>query len=217
MLLRRYFETLCVNTAGVAVAKTIHDAAGINRMTAGAYERVLTELFVYEAVPAWSSDRLSRLTQAAKRYLVDPSLVAAALRLDERAALQQEDLLARVIGTFVAAQLRPEVELSQQRPRLHHLRDRERRHEIDLLVELGGGDVIALEVKASAAPNRGDARHLVWLRDRIGARFLAGAVLPTGPRPFAFEGRIFALPICSIWGWVPGAPALRRRPGSWRA
>jgi predicted AAA+ superfamily ATPase len=199
VLLRRYFEALCVHTAGVAAEKTVYDAAGINRMTAGAYERVLTDLFVFEAVPAWSSNRLSRLTQAAKRYLVDASLVASALRLDEQAVLRQGDLLGRVIDTLVASQLRPEVELSELRPRLYHLRDREGRHEIDLLAELGGGDVIAIEVKATAAPNRGDARHMAWLRERIGPRFLAGAVLHTGPRPFVLEERILALPICSIW------------------
>ncbi len=200
VLLRRYFEALCVNTAGVAAEKTVYDAAGINRMTAGAYERLLTDLFVFEAVPAWSSNRLLRLTHAAKRYLVDSSLVAAALRLDEQAVLRQGDLLGRVIDTFVASQLRPEAKLSRLRPRLYHLRDREGRHEIDLLAELGGGDVIALEVKASAAPNRSDARHLAWLRERIGPRFLAGAVLHTGPRPFVLDERILALPICSIWG-----------------
>ena len=199
VLLRRYFETLCVNTAGVVADKTVYDAAGVNRMTAGAYERLLTDLFVFEAVPAWSSNRLSRLTQAAKRYLVDASLIASALRLDEQAVLRQGDLLGRVIDTFVASQLRPEVELSELRPRLYHLRDREGRHEIDLLAELGGGDVIAIEVKATAAPNRGDARHMAWLRERIGPRFLAGAVLHTGPRPFVLEERILALPICSIW------------------
>lgn len=199
VLLRRYFEALCINTAGVVDDKTVYEAAGISRMTAGAYERLLSDMFVFESLPAWNSNRLSRLVKGPKRYLTDTSLVATTLRLDERAVLRDGDLLGRVIDTFVFSQLRPEAELSGLRPRLYHLREKDGRHEIDLLVELAGGDVIALEVKATAAPNGTDARHLAWLRDRLGPRFLAGAVLHTGPRPFGLGERIFALPICSLW------------------
>ncbi|MGH8995964.1 MAG: ATP-binding protein [Acidimicrobiales bacterium] len=199
VLLRRYFETLCVNTAGIVDDKTIYDAAGISRMTAGAYERLLSDLFVFEALPAWSNNRLSRLVKRPKRYLTDPSLVAAALRLDERAVLRDGNLLGRLIDTFVLSQIRPEAQLSTLRPRLYHLREKDGRHEIDLLAELAGGDVIAMEIKATAAPSAADARHLVWLRDQLGPRLRAGAVLHAGPRPFGLDERIFALPICSLW------------------
>jgi uncharacterized protein len=167
---------------------------------ASAYERLLTSLFVLETLPAWSTNRLSRITRTGKRYLVDTSLVAAALDLDERAVLRDGDLLGRMIDTFVLAQIRPEVALTSLRSRLYHLRTRDARHEIDLIAELAGGDVIAIEIKSSAAPKRDDARHLEWLRDQLGDRFLAGAVLHTGPRPFQLAERIFALPICTLWG-----------------
>lgn len=199
VLLRRYFEALCVNTAGIVEDKTIYDAAGISRMTAGAYERLLSDLFVFEALPAWSNNRLSRLVKSPKRHMTDPSLVAAALRLDERSVLRDGDLLGRVVDTFVLSQIRPEAELGTLRPRLYHMREKDGRHEIDLLAELGGGDLVAIEIKATASPSASDARHLAWLRDRIGPRFLAGAVLHTGPRPFALSERIYALPICSLW------------------
>lgn len=59
--------------------------------------------------------------------------------------------------------------------------------------------MVAIEIKATAAPTAADARHLAWLRDQLGSRFRAGAVLHTGPRPFGLTERIFALPICSLW------------------
>jgi len=71
---------------------------------------------------------------------------------------------------------------------------------VDILAELGGERVIALEVKASAAPKRDDARHLKWLRDELGQRFVAGVVFHTGPRVFALDDRIVAAPISTIWG-----------------
>jgi uncharacterized protein len=199
-LLRRYFEALALSTAGMAESKTLYEAAGIDRKTAIAYERLLTNLLVLDTLPAWMSNRLSRLVKTGKRYLVDPSLIAAALRLDETAVLRDGDLLGRILDTFVVAQIRPEVELSPSRPRLHHLRARDGGHEVDLIAELPADGALAIEIKATAAPSASDARHLVWMRDRLGDRFLAGAVLHTGPRPFQLADRIFALPICTLWG-----------------
>jgi uncharacterized protein len=198
--LRRYFEALALSTAGLARAKTLHDAARIDRKTALAYEQLLMNLLVLETLPAWANNRLSRMTRTGKRYLVDASLAAAALDLDERAVLRDGGLLGRIVDTFVLAQIRPEVALSSFSSRLHHLRSRDGGHEIDLVAELAGGDVVAVEIKSAAAPTRGDARHLEWLRDQLGERFLAGAVLHTGPRPFRLAERVFALPICVLWG-----------------
>lgn len=195
----RYFEVLALNSAGIVADSTIYEAAGIDRKTALAYERLLTNLFVLEVVPAWLTNRLSRLVKTPKRYLTDASLVGAALRVDEATVMRDGDLMGRVLDTFVAAQLRPETEVSAQRPRLFHLRDKNGRHEIDLLAELGGDRVVAVEVKASASPARRDAAHLEWLRDHLGVRFLSGAVLHTGPRAFPLSDRIAAVPIAALW------------------
>lgn len=139
------------------------------------------------------------MAKAGKRYIADASLVATALRLDEAAVLRDGDLLGRILETFVVSQIRPEVELSGSRPRLHHLRALDGAHEVDVIAELPAGKVLALEIKATSAPQLADARHLQWLQARIGDRFLAGAVLHTGPRPFRLAEQIFALPISVLW------------------
>jgi predicted AAA+ superfamily ATPase len=198
--LRRYLDALALNTAGQREHKTLYDAAQINRGTAHAYDALLTNLFILDTVPAWTTNRLKRLTKAPKRYLVDPALVAAALGLDARGVLRDGDLLGRMIDTFVTAQIRAELELSAYPPHLHHLRDKEGRHEIDLIAELSGDRILGLEIKATAAPTEADARHLSWLRSQLGDRFLAGAVLHTGPGLFQLADRITAIPICAIWG-----------------
>ena len=117
MRLRRYVEALALNSAGLADQSSLYQAARIDRKTADAYERLLVNLLVLELVPAWLSNRLSRLAKSAKRYLVDPALIGAALRLDVAAVLRDGNLLGRLLDTFVAAQLRPELALSRTRPR----------------------------------------------------------------------------------------------------
>ena len=197
--LRRYLEALAVNSAGVVEDKTLYDAVGINRKTAYAYEQLLRNLLILEALPAWESNRFSRLTRTPKRYLVDPSIVAAVLRLDSAAVLRDGNLLGRMIDTFVAAQIRPELAVAESRARWYHLRDKGGRHEIDLVIEFGGGRVASIEIKANAAPSRNDARHLEWLRDELGDRFVSGVVLHTGPRAYELAEKIFAAPISTLW------------------
>ncbi len=73
------------------------------------------------------------------------------------------------------------------------------RREIDLVVDLGAGKVVALEFKAGAAPGTDDAKRLFWLRDQLGADFLARAVVHTGPGLFELGNRVHAVPLCAMW------------------
>jgi predicted AAA+ superfamily ATPase len=197
--LRRYLEAYALNTAGVVDERTLFDAAGINRKTAVAYERLLTNLFVVEGLPAWTSNRLKRLVLGAKRHLVDPALAGAVLRLDTNGVLRHGDVFGRLLESFVVSQLRAEVPVSASRPRLYHVRQQQGRLEVDILVELGGGRLIAIEVKADAAPTVQAARHLMTMRDRFEQEFVAGIVLHTGPRTYALSDRIVAAPISTLW------------------
>lgn len=197
--IRRFLEAFAMNSAGVVQDATLVEATGITRPTAAAYEQLLSDLLVVESTPAWSSNRLKRLVRQGKRYVVDPALIAATLRLDVNGVMRDGEVLGRLLDSFVMAQLRTEVTISSSRPRLFHLRQREGRHEIDILAELGGGRIIAIEVKASSAPDGRMARHLVWLRDQLGDRFVAGVLLHTGQRTFNLGAKIVAAPISTLW------------------
>lgn len=199
-LLRRYFDAYVLNSAGIAADKTIYGAAGINRQTAIGYEALLEDLFVVERMRPWFSNRLQRLVQQPKRYVVDPALIGAALRIDAQGVMSDGDVLGRIIDSFVVAQLRSEVGASLVRPQMYHLRTKEGREEVDVVVEVSGRRIIGIEVKASAAPTERDARHLAWLRDQYGEAFVAGVVLHTGPQIFALGDRIIAAPISVLWG-----------------
>jgi uncharacterized protein len=198
--MRAYFEALALSTGGMPQEKTLADAAGIDVKTARSYDKLMEDLFVTEQIPAWSTNRLSRLVHTPKRYIVDSGLAARAARVTEEAILRDGDLLGRTIDSFAVAQLRPEMAASPDRYRAHHLRTQGGRQEVDLVVELDSDRILALEFKATAAPSGHDARHLIWLRDELGERFVAGAVMHTGPRVFQLAERILAVPLCAMWG-----------------
>jgi uncharacterized protein len=197
--IRLYLAAIAANTAGVLEHKTMYDAAGIDRRTAAVYDSLLEGLFVTEQIPSWSSNRLNRLTRASKRYLVDPSFMGPLLGIDARSVVRSGDLLGRVIDTYVAAQLRAELEVCLPGVTMCHLRQENGSHEIDLILEAPDGRIVAIEVKAGSAPDLADARHLIWMRDKLGDQFVAGAVFHTGRRPFKLSDKVFALPIATIW------------------
>jgi predicted AAA+ superfamily ATPase len=198
-LLRRYLSALAVNSAGLVTEESLRMAAGINAGTAREYQALFQRMFVLDIVPAWFSNRIKRLVKTPKRYLVDPALVAAVLGLGREAILYGPDMLGRLMDTFVAAQLRSELAVSNLGPRLYHLRDEHGRREVDLVIETASGKLIGIEVKASATVTASDARHLAWLRDETGDAFAAGIVLHTGPHVFPLGDRLIAAPVSSLW------------------
>ena len=197
--LRRYLEALALNSAGVVDDTTLWQAARINRTTAIAYDALLQSLFVTSVLPAWTPNRLKRLVLSPKRYLIDAGLFAGVLGLTVDEVALDGDLLGRVLDTFVVSQLRAELALDVPTRRLSHLRLPQGRHEIDVVIELGPRKVVAIEIKATASPRLEDAKHLMWLREELGAGVVATVLFHTGPRALRFEDGTLALPISVLW------------------
>jgi predicted AAA+ superfamily ATPase len=198
--LRRCFETVCLHMAGMPTDLSLYQEAGVNAKTAASYDRLLESLYVVEQVPAWSNNRLKSLVQARKRCVVDPALAAAAIRMTPETVLRDVDMLGRIFDTFGLAQLRPEAALMFPKPQIRHLRTRAGRQEVDLVIELSAGRVVGLEFKAGAAPDARDARHLRWLADEIGTDFASGAVVHSGSQVYELAERVWAIPMCALWG-----------------
>lgn len=71
--------------------------------------------------------------------------------------------------------------------------------EVDLVLEVRGGKILGIEVKATSTPGRQHASGLARLRDRIGEDFLGGIVLHTGNRAFRMGEGIWAVPVPALW------------------
>ena len=199
--LRAYLNVLALNNSGIPRDNTLYEAAGINAKTAASYDRLLENLYILDLVPAWplTTNRLKALIKAPKRYLVDTALAATAASVTADVLLNDADLLGRFFDAFATAQLRPELALMDPRPRTYHLRTQGGRQEVDLVFDLGRGQAIGLEFKAASVVDKTDARHLFTMRDDLGDRFIAGAVLHSGPGMFELDDRVYAVPLCAIW------------------
>ena len=72
--LRLYLNALSLHNAGLPSDSTLYRSADINAKTAAEYDQLLRNLYVYDLVPAWSTNQIKRLTKTGKRYLVDTGL-----------------------------------------------------------------------------------------------------------------------------------------------
>lgn len=197
--LATYVRVLALNLAGVLAQSSLAQMAGANVKTTERYDRILTDVGLVENLPTWGINRLERIEKRPKRFMTDAGLASAVAGLDAESILDDGFLLGRFLETLVLMQLRAEVLAAQTDMRLHHLRTSNGRQEIDFVVEGSGGRVVAIEVKAGSTVTAHDSRHLVWLREHMGSRFVAGVVLHTGPDAFRLSDSIWALPISTLW------------------
>lgn len=60
------------------------------------------------------------------------------------------------------------------------------------------GGVAGVEVKLAAAVSDSDGKHLRWLRDQLGSRFVDGLIITTGPTAYRRKDGIAVVPLALL-------------------
>jgi hypothetical protein len=68
-----------------------------------------------------------------------------------------------------------------------------------VIVERPSGEIVGIEVKASATVRAADFRGLVHMRKRLGRRLVTGVVLYAGEQTLPFGEGLWALPLSALW------------------
>jgi uncharacterized protein len=169
------------------------------RDTTRDYLSYLNMVYLTTRLPAWSSNRTSRLVKSPKLYLTDSGLAAHLLDVDEdELAEPGHPLLGSLVETFAVTELAKAVDYSDLRVRLFHLRTADKR-EVDLILEGPRGRIVAIEVKASTSPGGAAFANLRWLRAQLGDQLHAGIVLHLGHEATSHGDGLYALPLSVLW------------------
>jgi predicted AAA+ superfamily ATPase len=158
---------------------------------------VLERLFLVRIRQPWHVNLGHRQIKAPKLYIADPGLLAALIGADERRVREDDGFAGALFETFVATELERQASWSPEPLSFWHYREDER--EVDVVVERPSGEIVGIEVKASATVRARDFRGLVHMRDRLGGRLAAGAVLYAGGQTLPFGERLWALPLNALW------------------
>lgn len=193
---------LAARTAQVLSIASITNDVGIARNTAEHHIRLLEDLFLVRRIDAWGTNLRSRVLKHPKIHLIDSGLAARLLRVSAvqltRLDVQALTDLGHLVETFVVGELSKQASWLDQAVTLGHWRTAEG-DEVDVVVELEDGRVLAFEVKSGSRVTSPDLRGLRKLRDAVGERFVAGVVLTTGTRSFTFEDRLHICPLDRLW------------------
>ncbi len=208
--LRRWMASYAAATSSTASFETIRDATTAGhgerpaRTTTQPYVDILTDLWIVDPLPAWSSTRnaVSRLVGHPKHHLVDPALAARLLNVGAGALLEGRSvgppiprngtLLGALFESLVTQSVR--VYAQDSEATVGHLRTKGGEHEVDLVVERLDQRVVAIEVKLATTVDDRDVRHLHWLRERLGASLLDAVVITTGRAAYRRPDGIAVVP-----------------------
>ncbi|MEX1184408.1 MAG: DUF4143 domain-containing protein [Gemmatimonadota bacterium] len=209
-LLRRWMRAYAAASSTTATLETIRDAATSgegakpSRDSVLAWRSALERLWLLDPVPAWipSRNQIARLAHPDKHQLADPALAASLLGITGEALLEGDDagiaiprdgtLLGHLFESLVTQSVRVYAQAGEAEVR--HLRTKNGRHEVDLIVVRPDQRVVAIEVKLARSIAEGDVKHLLWLRDEIGADLLDAVVVTTGPHAYRREDGIAVVP-----------------------
>jgi predicted AAA+ superfamily ATPase len=170
----------------------------LTRQTIHDHVTLLERVFLLGRLPAWHTNRLSRLVKRPKLHVGDTGIACALLGLDASALSKDRPMLGTLLETFVLQDLRRQASGRDVPVGFFHFRDRDD-FEVDIVLERGPASVVGVEVKAAASVNDSDFRGLRKLRDAAGKRFVSGVVLHDGAATIPFGDGLFAVPIRSLW------------------
>jgi predicted AAA+ superfamily ATPase len=194
----RLLSLLAARSMGLLNVQELSSDAGLAHATLKRYLSLLMAVMLVHLLPPWFGNVSKRLIKTPKVMLTDTGLLGHLLALDARGVDQNPAATGRVLENFVGAELLKQIGWAQRRCGLHYYRTAAR-HEVDFVLEDDSGQLVGIEVKASAALGDRDVRGLLDLAQTAGRRFVRGLILYGGEQTIPFASNIHATPIDSLW------------------
>ena len=194
----RLLRILAARSASLMSSRSMAGELGVDHKTVAAQTRVLEELFLVWRLQPWHVNLGSRQVKTPKIHMTDTGLLSHLMNSDAEGIAANPTVAGPILETFAAMELARQCDWAQSAASLFHYRDKQQR-EVDVVLELGSGEVAGIEIKAAATVTARDFAGLRYLRDKLGERFKTGVVLYTGKRTLSFGDRLAAVPLCGLW------------------
>ncbi|MGN6372433.1 MAG: ATP-binding protein [Solirubrobacteraceae bacterium] len=188
---------VAARSSGLARYDALAREAGVDGKTVKAHLDVLERLFLIRIRRSWHVNLGKRQVKAPKLYVSDSGLLSALVGADAERLRDDSGFAGSLFETFVVNELERQASWFGQPLTFWHYR--EDGHEVDAIVERPSGEIVGIEVKASATVRPQDFAGLRRLRERVGERMTCGAVLYAGARTLHLGDGMWALPLQALW------------------
>jgi uncharacterized protein len=196
--LPRLLGLIAARSSALMNMSELSRSTGIANTTLRRYLGLLEAIYILQPLPAWSTNTGKRFVKSPKIHLVDTG-VAAHLRGDtDPQALAQSANIGGLLETFVVQEVRKQLTWSKMSAAAFHYRSAAGR-EVDLVLELPGGSVAGVEIKATAKVGKSDFAGLESLAEDAGKKFIRGVLLYFGDHVLPFGDKLAAVPVHELW------------------
>jgi predicted AAA+ superfamily ATPase len=190
---RRILLTLLGRTGQLLNVSGLSRDVGVSQPTTLRYTEWLRTTYQCFLVEPYFSNIEKSLVKTPKLFWTDTGMVTALLGLQDWQQAQDHGLDGRLLETWVAGEFQKDrasrVGGAFRFFRVHN------GPEVDFVLDLGGGKVGALEVKAAMKIEQRDLAGLGLLRSRLKGRFRRGIVLYPGKEIAPLGNDLFAVPL----------------------
>jgi predicted AAA+ superfamily ATPase len=172
---------------------------GLDSKTAARYVGVFEQMYLLKRVDVWARNKLNRIVKTPKLQFIDSGLLATLIDLNVAEVQQNRSRFGHVLETFVHSELLKHATTAEGDYRLLYYRDMDK-FEVDLVIENAAGQLVGIEVKATASVNESDLRGLKKLASVAGAQFKMGVLLYDGLETLPLGDGLWAVPLSTLWG-----------------
>lgn len=194
----KLIQILCNHVGSLVNYTEVGNKLGLSRQTVTKYLQLLEQLFIFQELPAWHRNENKRLVKTPKIHIVDSGLLCALRKINQEKITREPQLFGNLLESYVLCELRRMASWQNELIDFFHYRDKDQ-VEVDIVIETQEGDVIGIEVKASATLRLQDFQGLERLKASAGDNFLMGMVLYDGEYTNVIDKNICAIPIGALW------------------
>ena len=197
--LPRFLRELAQTAGQMCNYTQLAGQVGLDGKTAAKYVGIFEQMYLLKRVDVWARNRLNRVVKTPKLQFTDSGLLATLLDLTAQEVENDRTRFGNVLETFVFAELLKHTTTAEGDYRLMYYRDADK-VEVDVVIENAAGQLVGVEVKATATVQESALRGLKKLSGLAGDSFKMGILLYDGDEIMPLGDRIWAAPLSTLWG-----------------
>ena len=197
--LPRFLRALAQTAGQMCNYTQLAGQVGLDGKTAAKYVGIFEQMYLLKRVDVWARNRLNRVVKTPKLQFIDSGLLATLLDLTAQEVENDRTRFGNVLETFVFAELLKHTTTAEGDYRLMYYRDADK-VEVDVVIENAAGQLVGVEVKATATVKESALRGLKKLAGLAGDSFKMGILLYDGDEIMPVGDRIWAAPLSTLWG-----------------
>ena len=195
--LPRFLRALAQTAGQMCNYSELGGQVGLDGKTVSRYIGVFEQMYLLKRIDVWARNRLKRVVKTPKLQFIDSGLLAMLMDVAVKDVQLDKSRYGHILESFVFGELLKHTTTSDDDYQLLYYRDADK-FEVDVVIENSAGQLVGVEVKASATVKERDLRGLKKLASLAGDEFRAGVLLYDGDETMPLGSNLWAAPLSTL-------------------